>query len=149
MDNSGTLFPFMNDIKPEEWMVFTKVSRITDLYWIWFPPSSGFPPALPGLPWLGRRPRGHRQPPHKQAGGAHTAGGELPLENEDGGDDDQASWKQIKDDARFFYKILMMKLLRLCDTVIISSLLNCPFRSVIAFKALPSPTTYGHSESIS
>ena len=48
-----------------------------------------------------------------------------------------------------FYKILMMKLLKLCDTVIISSLLNCPFRSVIAFKALPSPTTYGHSESIS
>ena len=32
------------------------------------------------------------------------------------------------------------------DTVIISSLLNGPFRGVIAFKAVPSYTTYGHSQ---
>ena len=68
-------------------MVFTKVAMTTDLYWIWFPLSPGFPPALPSLPWLGRRPRGHRQPSHKQAGGAHPAGGELPLENDEGGDE--------------------------------------------------------------
>ena len=46
--------------------------------------------------------------------------------------------------------LMTMKMRRMAmstsDTVIISSLLNGPFRGVIAFKTVPSYTTYGHSQ---
>ena len=144
MENSGTLLLFMNDIKPE----VDGIYQSSHDHWSILDLISPLPRCSPCSPWStlawsspSRSPWASSQASWRSPYSRRWA---SPWEWRGGVD--QASWKQIKDEARL---ILMMKLLRLCDTVIISSLLNCPFRSVIAFKALPSPTTYGPSASIS